>query len=83
VQVSWTTPDGSVSQLQAAALYEVQAPLTVEHVCPPLLATRQYQVGLHEAVDGQSLQGRAATEQARVGATFAETPAVRAAQAVS
>ena len=83
MQVSWTTPEGSVSQLQAAALYEVQAPLTVEHVCPPPLLTRQYQVGLHEAVDGQSLQASATVEQARVGVTFGETPAVRAAQAVS
>jgi hypothetical protein len=80
VQVSWTVPDGSVAQLQTAALYEVQAPLTLEHVCPPPLEPMQYQVGLHEAVDGQSLQGRAATEQSRVGATFDETPAARAAQ---
>jgi hypothetical protein len=83
VQVSWTVPDGSVSQLQAAALYEVQAPVTLPHDCPPPLLTVQYQVGLHEAVDGQSLQGRAATEQSRVGATFGETPATRAAQALS
>jgi hypothetical protein len=83
VQVSWTSPDGSVSQWQIAALYEVQTPLTLPHDCPPLLEFLQYQVGLHEAVDGQSLQGRAATEQSRVGATFGETPAPRAAQAVS
>ena len=81
--MSWTVPDGSVSQLQAVALYEVQAPLTLEHDCPPPLEPMQYEVGLHEAVDGQSLQGRAATEQARVGATFGETPAPRAAQEVS
>jgi hypothetical protein len=83
VQVSWTSPDETVSQWQMAALYEVQAPLTLPHDCPPPLVNKQYAVGLHEAVDGQSLQGRAATEQSRVGATFAETPAARAAHAVS
>jgi hypothetical protein len=83
VQVSPTTPDGSSSQVQAAALYEVQAPSTVEHDFPPPLETTQYHVGEHEAVDGQSLQGSGAEEQSRVGATFGETRATSAAQELS
>lgn len=83
VQVSMTIPDGSTSQVQAAALYEVQAPSKVEHDLAPPLETMQYPVGEHEAVDGQSLQGSGAEEQSRVGATFGETRATRAAQKLS
>jgi hypothetical protein len=57
----------------------MQLPSDEPHPRPPLLQILHVQVGEHDPVDGQWLQGSGSAAQARVGEMFADTPATSAA----